>query len=582
MHLCGFDHIRNRPALRKGLARLGPLIEAARRNADGPTLLVDNGDTLHGTPLGETAATLPCTADHPLVATMSLLGYDAMGLGNHDFDYGAAYLHQICRALTFPVICANVDGLPRDAVVTRTILRRPSGVEGAGDVAIGLTSVLPEQTGLWAKEKLPADIRFSDPVQAARREIAALREEGADVVVVLAHSGIDPREEERAAENFVTDLARLDGVDAIIAGHTHEQFPAPSAPQSPSIDPQTGLVHGVPCVMPGHGGEFVGQITLNLRAQESGWTVTGSSTQLFEAFGQPEDFRLLGTLQAVRQQTKSRLNEVIGEISDPAHSYFSMLRSSRIEALIAEGYRLSVLRSGLPAAYAELPVLASVSIAIAGGHGGPAHYVDLPAGDITLRAIEAISPYEDDIAAVVMTGAEIHDWLERSAAGFSPQGAAGLISPDMPCFNFDMISGLDVLIDPHRAPRYAADGQLIDPANGRIVRVLRHGKAVAPDDRFVVAMTSFRANGGGRFPNTGAPIVTERGYQRTRSALIDLLRSGASRFEPLSWSLVSRPGADSVFLTSPRARAYLGEIAHLNPRPMGLNANGFLQIAVAV
>ncbi|WP_375551497.1 metallophosphoesterase [Rhodophyticola porphyridii] len=192
-----YNYYTDRPQNTGGLARLGRIIAQLRAASDN-CILVDNGDTLQGTPLGDFAAQVR-TSDgrpHPMVAAMNVLGYDAMTLGNHDFNYGLDFLQSTLSGGAFPAVLANIrraDGTPllppwvildRDMHDTTGRLRR---------LRIGLIGLAPPQTLKWDRSLLDGQLEAEDILDAARREIRAMRDAGADLVIVLCHSGVGPR-----------------------------------------------------------------------------------------------------------------------------------------------------------------------------------------------------------------------------------------------------------------------------------------------------------------------------------------------------------------------------------------------------
>ncbi|RMF40897.1 MAG: 2',3'-cyclic-nucleotide 2'-phosphodiesterase, partial [Alphaproteobacteria bacterium] len=214
-----------------GLVRLADLIAEARGEA-ASSLLLDNGDLLQGGALGDhLAATGGFGPDnpHPMIAAMNALGYDAAALGNHDLDYGVAFLQKALSAAAFPVLCANLfrgEGgtlLPGHRVLEREFT---DDAGRAQPLRIGLVGVLPPQVTGWNHRHLAGRFTAGDCVAAVREAVPRLRRDGADLIVTLVHGGISARSASRQ-ENAAAEIARLDGVDAVIAGHQHRLFPGP-------------------------------------------------------------------------------------------------------------------------------------------------------------------------------------------------------------------------------------------------------------------------------------------------------------------------------------------------------------------
>ncbi|MFC6582894.1 hypothetical protein [Sulfitobacter aestuariivivens] len=105
LQLMGYNYIADRPTPRHGLAGLATLINTARAEAQKENqlcMLLDNGDLLQGCAMGDWLARRPVAADHPAIAAMNALNYDAIGIGNHDLDFGLDYLRRVARQMHAP------------------------------------------------------------------------------------------------------------------------------------------------------------------------------------------------------------------------------------------------------------------------------------------------------------------------------------------------------------------------------------------------------------------------------------------------------------------------------------------------
>ncbi|MEM6566395.1 MAG: metallophosphoesterase, partial [Pseudomonadota bacterium] len=265
-HLRGFDYVRNVEAKEWGLTRLSTCVTRARSEAP-VSVLLDNGDILQGTPLAQVYSDPSHDSLHPVLEAMEAMGYDAFGLGNHEFNYGIDRLDQILSKTRLPVLCANVlsrkgavvaedKGLyPATLMLDRTVADPETGAEV--NLRIGVLSVLPTQIMKWDGAHLKDRVETRDMVQSAARHAAQLRADGADVVILLAHTGIDPNGLGSDAENAALALAQIPSVDAMITGHTHQLFPS-AAIRGQGIDVAAGTVFGTPTVMPGYRGAYLG------------------------------------------------------------------------------------------------------------------------------------------------------------------------------------------------------------------------------------------------------------------------------------------------------------------------------------
>lgn len=606
MHLTGFDYNLDRPDPFVGLTRVATLIRQARAEAaamGAGVLLFDNGDALQGTALADLAIGR-ARGRHPLMGALAELGYDAIGLGNHDFDFGLDRLRDVLAQAPCPVIGSNVaaaepgvlGSIKPHAVLERTL---PT----ATGVRVGVISLLPPQTMQWNAHWLVGRMTVGDMLQAARSAVAELRRQGADLVVALAHGGLGGEEPRAGMENPVIPLAAVEGVDAIVAGHTHLVFPGPRHPGVPEVsgpvDHGAGTVHGVPVVMAGSSGSHLGVIDLELeRSGSARWTVTCARSELRPVARRTpkgatesateEDPRLLRLLRRDHEATRARLSRPVGRVGRPLHSYFSFVAEDRATALVAAA-QAAALRPHLADSPAHgLPVLSAAAPARSGGRAGPFAYTDIPAGDVSLRHVIALCPHENTLCAVILTGAQIRDWLEHAAGLFNRvrpggQGQA-LIDPSFPGHDFDILHGLDWIVDPSRPRRFGDDGRLLDCDGGRI-RALRHaGRPVQPDERFVVALNSYRAAGGGHVAALAGAKELPLPRITIRDAVADYI-SGRQARDALedtgpAWRFAAMPGTTVTVPTGPGAAAHLHELEGTGIRVQGQDADGFLRLVV--
>src|SRR6056297_721476 len=163
-----------------------------------------------------------------------------------------------------------------------------------------------------------------DMVETARAWLPAIREAGADVVIALAHTGIDPGPEGPMMENAARALARLPGLDALIAGHSHRRFPGPGHRDTPGADIGAGTLHGTPCVNPGFAASHLGRIDLQLAHTRAGWRITGHRTALLPASAAPACPRLMQGLARAHAHTLRLTRTPLAEATAPLHSYLAL------------------------------------------------------------------------------------------------------------------------------------------------------------------------------------------------------------------------------------------------------------------
>ncbi|WP_299694066.1 5'-nucleotidase C-terminal domain-containing protein [uncultured Tateyamaria sp.] len=572
MHLTGWDGRVDDASASRGFNRLASVIRAARADAPGPVLLLDNGDSLQGTPLGEVAVGM--AGCHPWAELLDTLEYDAAGLGNHDFDFGLDALTAFCAASRTQVVSASPDR-PLPNIVPHIIVDRtvtlPSG--HTHPLRVGITSVLPPQTLVWNHALLAGKVGFLAGVDAARQSVAALRRDGADIIVVLCHSGISSLSPDDT-ENFACPLAHsVPGVDAMILGHTHERFPDTGYGTVTGVDPDQGTLFGVPAAMPGFAAALLAQIDLCLVHDHEGWHVTEHSVRLRDLEDAEPDRDATRLAAPCIAATRARMQTVVGQTGHGFHSYFAMLQSGTADAIVATAMQRSVKAAINGTDLAHLPVLSAIAPAAAGGRAGPNNYVTASKGEIQARHLAMMCPYQNTVWAQRMTGATLAAYLERSAQFFAPHpsGLGPLLAPNAPAFNFDTVHGLHMTLDPFA------------PLGARVTSLTRNGVPVSADDAFLVAMTSYRGAGGGDFPGLEEPASLQLDVP-----VVDALRSYLAAHpigdvqSPSVWSFASAVPRHVLIETSPRAVNHLEEIAHFRPEPLGLTDTGFMSMRVTL
>ncbi len=591
-NLLAWDYHTSRPSPQRGLSRVATLIHQARFERP-QSLLFDNGDFLHGTVLGDFIAESTPTLrsgrplhTHPMIAAMNALNYDAVALGNHEFGHGLGFLRRSLAATRFPIVCSNLYFKPtRGAPLAASSLLLHRDLRDRHGklhrLKIGVLGFIPPQTTVWEKRYLKSRASVDDIVASARLLVPELRSRGADLIIALSHSGIGEAQAEQGAENASSALAEIEGLDVVIAGHTHLIFPTAARRD----------LAGKPAVMPGFYGSHLGVIDLTLRHSPKGWRI-GS----FEADTRPisrrdpvhgrveplvnDDPTIVEIARPAHQALLERTDVQVGHSPIALHSHFALLTQSPPLALVAaaQADHLSRVLQGTP--LATLPLLSAVAPFKAGGRGGPENYTDIPAGPLLSRHVSDLYIHPNSLSCLRVSGQDLADWLERSVSLYHQilPGAvdAALIDESFPSFNFDTIHGLSYQIDLTQAPRFNTFGRVIAPESHRIRNLRYQGQPVQPEQIFALATNSYRAAGGVGFPGTGTGQVVYEGQENQREVLAAYLRSGAVA-APTSpdWHFLPMPGSTVTLDLNHKATAYLAEVPHLRLEPLTRLPTGF-------
>ncbi|MDO5646689.1 5'-nucleotidase C-terminal domain-containing protein [Paracoccus sp. (in: a-proteobacteria)] len=559
MRLLPYDYFRGEPARTGSLARAATVISGLRQGAPGSVLL-DNGDFLQGTPLADAIlrrVKLDPKDPNPVIQAMNVMGYDAASLGNHDFNYGLSYLRHAAGQARFPMLAANlrVTKGPGFGGVAWLKRRLPVADGRVPEVKIAVIGLTPPQTADWDRD-LARFIHCDDMIDTAREIVPQLRDQGADVVIALAHSGIGASEHRPRMENAAAVLAHMAQIDAVIAGHSHAVLP-------PAGD-VTVASGAAPLVMPGYGGSHVGVIDLRLAASPDGRLRVDAASARCVAVTQAA--RPAATVtqitKAAHRQTVRDLARVVGHCATPLNSFFSTLGHDAGLRLVNMAQRWHLRHSLRGTAGAGLPVLSAAAPFRAGGRGGPDHYTHVQPGAITNRDLADLYSFPNRFAALILTGAQLREWLERAAGMFHQITPGAVDSPlcdtDFPAYNFDVIEGVTWSIDLSQPAQFTVSGDRIG-GPGRVRGLRWNGAEIDPDQRFAVATNSFRLARYGLYADLvdRAQIIVEDG-----ESMPDLLaryfrrRRRIAVPEMAHWLFRPMPGTSVVVRSSPDSAAH--------------------------
>lgn len=592
--LMPYDYCADRPNSNLGLGAIALQIAEARGEARN-CLLFDNGDFLQGSPLADYAAAARRRRAHPMITAFNTLGYDAATLGNHEFDYGLRFLSEVLADARFPVVSANVATrlgaspsrdetlVPPFAILRRQIIDHDGR---AHLLRIGVIGFAPPQIAEWDRNSPDGAVQTRDILAAARAWLPRLRARGADIIVALAHTGIGEIEPEDGTENAATALAALPEIDAVVAGHSHRVFPGPDFPASPAIDPVHGRLAGKPAVMPGHSANHIGIIDLQIERCVSGprrWRVVDASARIGHRSidRAPPVPALHQALAPDHRATLAWSRRQLGEAAVPLHSHFATFAPSAALALIAEAKAEHVRATLDGTSWAGLPLLSAASPFRAGGLGGPGNFTDVPAGPLRMRNLSDLYPFPNTLVTLLLTGAEVADWLERGAAIFHnvAPGAvdAALIDQAVPSFVFETIPQLSYAIDLSQPARFDPRGRLANPEARRITGLCHGGRPLVPTDTFLLVTNSHRA-GRARLQDPGAELQAAfTDGARVQSVLSAFVQRKGSVGTPAqrNWHFLPMPGTTVTVPVGAGATPYLDDIASYRPERLADDAKGF-------
>ena len=602
VHVFPYDYYADRPVDTVGLSRTASIIEGVRAESTN-SLLLDNGDFLQGNPMGDYIAYERGMAEgdmHPVITAMNTLGFDASTLGNHEFNYGISFLMKSVAGAAFPVVSANVVKemgasptadttlLPPYVILDREII---DGDGTALPIKIGLIGFVPPQIMNWDRKHLEGNVQARDIIESARAYVPQMKEEGADIIIALSHSGIGSANAEDGMENASIPLAAVDGIDAILTGHSHLVFPSSTYDDWAGVDVAAGTIGGKPGVMAGFWGSHMGLLDLLLERDGSSWRVLSHTAEARPISRREEDHSItplvedfapiLASIQDIHDETLSYVRTAVGKTSAPLHSYFALVADDPSVQIVSNAQTWYIKDQLTGTEYEGLPILSAAAPFKAGGRGGPEYFTDVPVGDVAIKNVADLYLYPNTVRAVKITGAQVKDWLERSAGMFNQVDAgasdAVLLNPDFPSYNFDVMDGVTYQIDLTEPSKFDRDGAVINEGANRIVNLQFNGQPIDPNQEFIVATNNYRASGGGSFPGAGGDTVIFEGPDTNRDVIVRYIVEQGT-IDPkadANWSFLPLPGTSLMFETGPAGAAYADGVTGMNITPAGNSESGF-------
>jgi 2',3'-cyclic-nucleotide 2'-phosphodiesterase/3'-nucleotidase len=499
-----FDDAKDTGA-RGSLARVSAAVSAIRQSADHPVLLLDSGDSLQGTPLEEMIH-IRRHQPSPTIKAMNLIGYEAMAVGNHEFNFGMEPLRRAEAEAGFPFLAANAidaaTGLPSF---------RPFVVKEFGQLRVGILGLVTPNIPGWEEPANYAGLSFQPMDEAARHWVPILRkQERCDLVIVLAHTGfeVDPvtgEADDTGYENFGNRLAQVPGIDLLLTGHAHQNI----APRK---------LHGTIVSQPSSRARVMTRIDLKMvRGEKGHWSMMDWQGLNIDLGSTEVDAVILSAFEPDHQQVVEALANPLTVTENPISVRDCRLRDCAAQDLI---HTVQLKASG-----------ADLSLASLLTGGTP----DLPLGPVTRRWVRSLYVYPNTLRSMKLTGAQVKDVLEHAAGYYDgiecpPSGPCELIvDPDVRHYNVDTMQGMSYRIDPTR------------PEGDRVWFLRHNGRALDPDAEFTLVCNNYRAAGGGGYPHLAEAEVVWRSSEEVAAMIDDYL----SALE--TWS----PEADGNWLIAP-------------------------------
>ena len=479
------DYYTNKPDNR-GLAKIATLIKGVRREQQN-VVLIDSGDTIQGSPLESFHARKNNQPPDPMMLAMNSLKYDAMAVGNHEYNFGLKVLEKARSEAQFPWLSANTY----DSATGKTHYK-PYLIKEVAGVKIGILGLTTPGIPSWDNAQNFKGLEFHEPLLEAQKWVPILRQqEKVDVVVIAMHMGLEedlrtgePNPGQVIHENEAIAIAeQVPGVDLIFMGHTHREVPSL-------------VINGVLLTQANHWGRHLARADLYLeKGGSSDWHIYAKSARTIPTDDKVQpDPEIVKLIEPYDKETQAWLGRVIGESPDELTAKEARFRDTAILDVIQ--------KVQLEAGKADVSMVASFNLD-----------ARIAKGPVTVRDIAGLYVYENTLVVLEVTGQQLKEALEHSAKYFQPyvpgKSLAELVNDKIPTYNFDIAEGVTYDLD------------ISKPIGQRIQNLRFRGEPLKPDQKLRLATNNYRVNGGGGYTMYKDAPVVYRSSEEIRELIID-------------------------------------------------------------
>ena len=352
-----------------GMAKLAAFLKAeVEKNPEG-TIIVSAGDMFQGTPESN------MLYGKPVVEAMNEIGFLAMAIGNHEFDWGTQVLRERIAQSRFSYLAANIIDKATGHGVSFV---KPYTVVEKNGLKIAIIGLATPETAYKTNPKYSKNYSFADPAKTVIQLIPELKQQGADIIVVLSHLGSEVEPLTQQVTGEAADLARATTIDAIISGHTHQKV--------------AGEANSVPIVQAAYNGRAVGKLTFSFSKTDRQVVTAASNVIDLSANNLVADPVVQAIVDKVQEEVAPVKNKVLG------HTIYELQH---------EKFTHSVLGQWVTDSMRD-----RVKADIAFENGGGLR-TSIPAGAITLGTLYQVVPFDNTLITIELTGKQIMAVLEH-------------------------------------------------------------------------------------------------------------------------------------------------------------------------
>lgn len=562
-HMFNYNYTKNATNNKVGLNRLASLIKEYKATYGNNAILLDNGDLIQGSEFAEyVVKNIDLSKQvHPIIKAMRYLNYDAINLGNHEFNYGLDILDNTVKNTTVPIINHNIYTTNNNHRFTKYLIlnKKIKATDGLEyNVKFAIIGVVPPKIMQWDKANLSGKIIVNDMVEEVKQASKELKKQ-ADVVIALVHSGISLNANNK--ENVLTQIAEIKDVDYIIGGHTHVAFPNEKSTyykDLKQIDATKGTINNKPVVIAGFYGSVLGVIESNLVLKNRKWVLDDFTVSLQQTNKEDKEFNKL--LAKEQKNTIKYFKKPIAKLSSNLNNYFALVKDDYTIEIVntAQIEYIKKLQESSLVEYKDLPVLSGHSAFKNGGRMGPDYYIEMKKGKINYSNATDLYVYPNTLHVLKVTGKQLKEYLEWGSQIFNtinPNATTEqvLINYSVPSYLYDVIDGVTYTVDVTQPAKYS--GLKVVNTNANRIKNLQYNNVTVKDtDEFLFATNNYRADTNPIINPNGSNLVLDTATEN-KAILIDYITAQKKLNVSVNnnWQLDIKNTNNVVFFTSPNA-----------------------------